>query len=128
MGYLVPAQTGREAGRGQHLVCLWNLFVDTARRRTRRRPRRPDLVHGFSDLPGGASGQGWWRATNGESPGSDLAMIDNANSQLGTSFPLFTGTTSGGGRVLLYDPATQGPYECVLVGGVWSYGLDVPCH
>jgi RHS repeat-associated protein len=81
----------------------------------------------FSDVPGGTSGQGWWRATNGESPGSDLANIDNANSQLGTSFPLFTGTTSGGGRILLYGPA-NGWNECVLVGGLWQYGNDAPCH
>jgi len=82
----------------------------------------------FRDLPSGMSGEGWWRATNGESPSVDLTTIDWANSLMGTSFPLYSGTTSGGGRVLLYDPATQGPYECVLVGGPWYYGNAGPCQ
>jgi RHS repeat-associated protein len=83
---------------------------------------------GFGDIPEGTNPEGWWRAQNGESPSSDLANVDYADSQLGTSFPLYTGTTSGGGRVLLYDPAAQGPYECVLVGGPWIWGSAQPCH
>jgi len=80
----------------------------------------------FSDIPEGAAGQGWWRATNGESPGSDLQNVDNANSALGTSLPLYTGTTSGPGRVLYYGPE-NGWNECVLVGGVWARGNEGPC-
>jgi RHS repeat-associated protein len=118
-------QTGSEVGGSRW--CGYGICSSTLQEPGAPGASEFTLDFGFTDIPGGTSGQGWWRATNGESPGRDLANIDAANSQLGTSFPLFTGTTSGGGRVLLYGPA-NGWSECVLVGGLWQYGYAVPCH
>jgi hypothetical protein len=82
----------------------------------------------FSDVLGGSSnGEGWWRATNGESPSQDLSNVNSWNSALGTSLPQYTGTTSGVGRVLVYWPSVYGPDECVLTGGLWWYGSEGYC-
>lgn len=74
----------------------------------------------FSDIPNGTSPGAWWRAQFGfSSPSSDLAGVNNANSALGTSYPLYTGT--GNGSVLLYG-AQNGWQECVLVSvpSIWQ--------
>jgi RHS repeat-associated protein len=119
-------QTGSEAGGS--LSCGYGICSSTLQAVGPPGEGFVRLDPSFADIPSGTSGAGWWRATNGESPVSDLNLVDIWNMQLGTSLPLFTGTTSGGGRVLLYDPATQGPFECVLVGGPWYWGNAQPCH
>ncbi len=81
----------------------------------------------FQDIPGGTDPGGWWRATNAESPPSDIGVVNSWNAQLGETYPLFTGTTSGPGRVLYYGPGSGGQ-ECVLTGGMWSYGLEGSCN
>ena len=81
----------------------------------------------FSDIPGGTNGQGWWRSTGAEGTSSDLVLVDYANAALGTSLPQYSGTPTGGGRVLYYGPE-NGWVQCVLVGGVWPYGDAIRCH
>ena len=78
------------------------------------------MTTNFTDIPTGASGQGWWRSfVMGEnSPQRDL------NLPAGT---LYTGTPTG--RVLMFG-ATTGGQECILVGPQlsWLPVSQVPCH
>ena len=68
----------------------------------------------FNDIPNGTQGAAWWHSSVGPyMPGSDMSHVDDWNKEMGGSYSIYTGTTSG--QVLLYGPTTGGG-PCVLAG------------
>ena len=82
----------------------------------------------FGYHPEGTQLAGWWVGSSGEIPRNDKAVANSYNQSLGTDLPYYRGTPNIDiNRVRVYWPSVYGPNECILVGGVWSYGSELEC-